>query len=173
MTVTSNALRMVDLMFNKTMNDPQKLEIKVALKMLKPIAQVFEAITDPAQMCNYFIATSSGRMIEGAILTWTFPEMDTAFPVRIKRVVDNELILYSWDDMEGVSTDVEITFKAMSEAETFVTIREGIKENTESGLRWLKSNTEGWANFLCCLKAWVEHGINLRKGAFAPSQMPS
>ena len=27
-------------------------------------------------------------------------------------------------------------------------------------------NTEGWANFLACLKAYLEYGINLRKGAF-------
>ena len=26
--------------------------------------------------------------------------------------------------------------------------------------------TEGWANFLACLKAYLEYGINLRKGAF-------
>lgn len=27
-------------------------------------------------------------------------------------------------------------------------------------------NTEGWANFLACLKAYLDYGINLRKGAF-------
>lgn len=25
---------------------------------------------------------------------------------------------------------------------------------------------EGWANFLACLKASLDHGVNLRKGAF-------
>ncbi len=33
-------------------------------------------------------------------------------------------------------------------------------------VNWLRRNTEGWANFLDCLKAWLEYGINLRKGAF-------
>jgi hypothetical protein len=32
--------------------------------------------------------------------------------------------------------------------------------------KWLMGNTEGWANFLACLKAYLEYGINLRKGAF-------
>ena len=41
-----------------------------------------------------------------------------------------------------------------------------LKSLPEAGLAWLKGNTEGWANFLACLKAYVEHGINLRKGAF-------
>jgi len=39
-------------------------------------------------------------------------------------------------------------------------------DNDEAGIKWLKSNTEGWANFLACLKAFLEYGINLRKGAF-------
>ncbi|MDR2039959.1 MAG: hypothetical protein LBQ60_18715 [Bacteroidales bacterium] len=30
----------------------------------------------------------------------------------------------------------------------------------------LQNITEGWANFLACLKAWMEYGINLCKGAF-------
>jgi hypothetical protein len=42
----------------------------------------------------------------------------------------------------------------------------GLQNNDEAGRRWLMQNTEGWANFLACLKAWLEYGINLRKGAF-------
>jgi len=39
-------------------------------------------------------------------------------------------------------------------------------KNDDVGINWLKSNTEGWANFLACLKAYLEYGINLRKGGF-------
>lgn len=56
---------------------------------------------------------------------------------------------------------------------TYVRITEKSKENNEAGIGWLKRNTEGWANFLACLKAWLEYGINLRKDAFNPSQLPS
>ena len=35
-----------------------------------------------------------------------------------------------------------------------------------NSLKWLVGNTEGWANFLACLKAWMEYKVNLRKGAF-------
>jgi len=34
------------------------------------------------------------------------------------------------------------------------------------GIQWFGGNTEGWANFLACLKAYLEFGINLRKGGF-------
>ena len=36
----------------------------------------------------------------------------------------------------------------------------------EVGLKWLVGNTEGQANFLACLKAWMEYKVNLRKVAF-------
>jgi hypothetical protein len=39
-------------------------------------------------------------------------------------------------------------------------------DNDQAGINWLKGNTEGWANFLACLKAYLEYGINLRKGGF-------
>jgi len=47
-----------------------------------------------------------------------------------------------------------------------VTVSEKGRENDEPGIYWLKGNTEGWANFLACLKAYLEYGINLRQGAF-------
>jgi hypothetical protein len=55
---------------------------------------------------------------------------------------------------------------------TFISITEKGKPNNENGITWLKRNTEGWANFLTCLKAWMEYGIHLREGAFNKSQLP-
>ena len=36
----------------------------------------------------------------------------------------------------------------------------------EQNLKWVIQNTAGWANFLACMKAYLEYGINLRKGAY-------
>ncbi len=47
-----------------------------------------------------------------------------------------------------------------------MTITERSRANDEEGIKWLKENTAGWANFLACLKAYLEYEINLRKGAF-------
>jgi len=61
---------------------------------------------------------------------------------------------------------VEMTLSGRLDNSTLVTITEKSRKPDESGIRWLQGNTEGWANFLACLKAWLEYGINLRKGAF-------
>ncbi|MBB1283670.1 SRPBCC domain-containing protein [Flavisolibacter sp. BT320] len=148
------------------------LQIKTALRVAKQVRVVFEAIVDPVQMSNYFISHGSNRMEEGKTVHWSFPEMEGSFPVQVIKVMDDKEIIFTWNDTDGSETTVTITLQPVSETVTFVTITEGEKAATDDGIRWLKSNTEGWANFLACLKAFLEYGISLRKGAFDPSQMP-
>ena len=150
-----------------------ELEIKAGLQVLKQVKEVFEAIVDPEKMKNYFISKSSGYMKEGESLIWKFPEMDIEFTVKIGKIEKDKYISYYWDGaFDGEQTFVEINLLPVEDKVTFVSITEKSKPNNEAGIKWLKSNTEGWANFLACLKAWMEYGIHLRKGAFNASQMP-
>lgn len=143
----------------------QPLEIKTRIQILKPANEVFEAIVDPLKMSNYFISKSSGRMEEGKTLMWRFPEFDMEFPVRIGKIEENKYISYYWD-VDEVELLVEMTLTPRTNNSTLVTITEKSRENDEAGIKWLQGNSEGWANFLACLKAYLEYGINLRKGAF-------
>jgi uncharacterized protein YndB with AHSA1/START domain len=143
----------------------QTLEIEVALQILKPVNEVFDAIVDPDKMSKYFISKSSGRMEEGKQVMWQFPEFDLEFPVRVGKIEINKYISYYWDT-DGIELFVEMTLKTSDNYSTIVTITEEQRDNDEAGIKWLKGNTAGWANFLACLKAYLEYGINLRKGAF-------
>ncbi|HYF30153.1 MAG TPA: SRPBCC domain-containing protein [Chitinophagaceae bacterium] len=149
----------------------QPLEIKASIKILKPPHEVFEAIVDPQKMSGYFISESTGRMESNTSLVWKFPELDMEFPVRVLKV-EPTFISFTWNDVDGTETTTEITLKPMPANETLVSIIEKGRNNDEEGINWLRRNTEGWANFLACLKAYLEYGINLRKGAFDLSQMP-
>ena len=143
----------------------QTLEIKAKLQILKPANEVFEAIVDPSKMKNYFISKSSGKMVEGKQLSWQFPEFDMEFPVRADKIEKDKYISYYWN-VDGKDLLVEMTLTPAGPGSTIVTITEKSMKNDEAGIKWLKGNTEGWANFLACLKAYLEYGINLRKGAF-------
>ena len=143
----------------------QALEIKAALQISKPADEVFDAIIDPFKMSNYFISKGSGKMEEGKQIIWQFPEFDSDFPIRVGKIEKNKYISFYWD-MDGIELFVDITLTSRSCNSTLVTITEKSRKNDESGIKWLKGNTEGWANFLACLKAFLEYGINLRKGAF-------
>jgi uncharacterized protein YndB with AHSA1/START domain len=143
----------------------QSLEIKTALQILKPVNEVFEAIVDPIKMSSYFISKSSGRMETGKQIMWQFPEFDLEFPVRVYKIIKDKYISYRWD-VEGTELLVEMTLNPRGEGSTLVTVTEKSRANDEEGIKWLKGNTAGWANFLAGLKAYLEYGINLRKGAF-------
>lgn len=140
----------------------EKLEIKVGIQIQKPIDQVFEAIVNPAEMTQYFISKGSGRMETGKDLQWEFPEFDGAYTVRVKEVNVPDKVEFEWDG----NTVTTILLTSTLENNTIVKITEGVKDNDEAGILWLRQNTEGWANFLACLKAWVEYKVHLRVGAF-------
>jgi uncharacterized protein YndB with AHSA1/START domain len=142
-----------------------KLEINCAMQIQKPIHEVFEAIVNPVKMSNYFISSSTGIMEEGKNLIWKFPEFDIECPVKVIKVENNKYVSFYWDN-DGFELLVEITLSEKENNSTLVTITEKSMENNQVGLKWLAGNSFGWSNFLACLKAYLEYGINLRKGAF-------
>ena len=147
------------------MND-QPLEIRARLQISKPVHEVFEAIVDPQKMSNYFIEKSTGRMEQGKELMWKFPEFIQQILIKVDKIEKDTYVSYFWEGVEGKELLVEMNLTAKDADKTLVTITEKSMDNDELGIKWLKSNTEGWANFLACMKAYLEYGINLRKGGF-------
>ena len=143
----------------------EKLEINVAMQIGKPQNEVFEAIVNPEKMSNYFISESSGIMEEGKTLRWKFPEFDEEFPIEVGKIEKNRYVSFYWE-MEGNKLLVEISLIPKENDSTLVSVSEKSRENNEEGLKWLSGNSFGWSNFLSCMKAYLEYGINLRKGAF-------
>ncbi len=139
-----------------------KLIAKATIQIQKPIDEVFEAIVNPEKMTKYFISESSGRLETGKELMWKFPEFPGEFRVKDIKVEDNRLISFVWDE----ETVVNISLEAQPDGSTIVRVTEDGKINNPDNIKWLTENTEGWANFLACMKAYLEYGIQLRKGAF-------
>lgn len=138
------------------------LNIKASIQIQKPINTVFENIVNPDKMMQYFIGSSTGKITENAELIWTFPEFDEKCPVSITEFIPNKKISFVWDP----ETVVTIELQEQTDKSTLVKVTEGSKDVNEKNIKWFAGNTEGWANFLACLKAFSEYQINLRKGAF-------
>ncbi|MBT8327057.1 MAG: SRPBCC domain-containing protein [Bacteroidia bacterium] len=139
-----------------------KLISKSALQIQKPIEEVFEGIVNPEKMTNYFISESSGPLETGKEVMWKFPEFEDWYPVTAITIETNRSISFVWDPDTVVIMDLE----AQPDNSTLVKVTENGKEFSEQNLEWVLENTGGWANFLACLKAYLEYGIQLRKGAF-------
>ncbi len=153
-------------------------------KIQKPVAEVFDAVYRPEKLRGYFTSGGSdGPLDEGKTVLWTFndagPEAMTV-PVTVKETIKNRLIRFSWAASEGVydpvtgsvphpggyDTVVEMSFEPLGEKETLVKIMEGEWRSTQDGLQGSYGNCQGWTHMSVCLKAYLEHGINLRRGSF-------
>lgn len=139
-----------------------RLESNAIIQIQKPVEEVFEGIINPEKMTQYFISESSGKMETGKELIWKFPEFDATFPITKVKTETNHLISFVWDP----ETVVRITLEKLEDNSTIVRVHEGKKDLTDDNLKWALENSGGWANFLACMKAYLEYGIQLRKGAY-------
>lgn len=158
-----------------------ELKFRVAARIAKPVHEVFEAVADPAKLSHYFTTGGAkGRLETGATVEWDFHDFPGAFPVHVIEVMPDEKIVLEWQAAEGEAPNVEggdlrnadyrtrvtMTFKGLDDGRTLVEIAEQGWRETQGALDASYGNCQGWSQMLCALKAWVEHGINLRDGMY-------
>ena len=155
-----------------------ELKFQVQAKINKPRHEVFEAVYDPKKLSAYFTtAGSSGPLKEGSEVIWKFADYDGDIPVTVKKVVPNELIVLEWDAAEsdlssdmpvsaGYKTRVEMKFESLGPKSTLVKIAESGWKETQRALNGSYGNCHGWTQMQASLKAYLEHGINLRDGYY-------
>lgn len=160
------------------------VKFRVAVRVAKPVDEVFDAVADPAKLSKYFTTGGTkGEMKPGATMQWDFHDYPGAFDVEIIEVTPGERIVIEWpayesdppnvDDAEShdpgavadYKTTVTIDFKPV-DGGTMVHIAEEGWPDTPRGRGGSYANCQGWSQMLCCLKAWAEHGINLRQGMY-------
>jgi uncharacterized protein YndB with AHSA1/START domain len=139
-----------------------QLKFKVQARIQKPVAEVFDAVYNPKKLSSYFTTGGASAPLDpGTTVTWDFADFPGAFPVHVKEVEKNRLIAFEWDKQR-----VEMTFEALDDNNTLVSISEGTWPETQKGLDQSYGNCHGWTQMSCALKAWIEHGINLREGFY-------
>jgi uncharacterized protein YndB with AHSA1/START domain len=160
-----------------------ELKFRVAARIARPVHDVFEAVADPAQLSRFFATGGAqGRLESGATVTWDFHDFPGAFPVEVVEAVPDERIVLKSKASEGEPPNVEGGEMTQADYQTTVTIlfspvddgqrtlveiaEEGWRE-TDGALKASYGNCQGWSQMLCALKAWLEHGINLREGMYS------
>lgn len=147
-------------------------KFQVQTKVLKPVAEVFDAVINPKKLSGYFTRTAT-PMLEGGTAMWSFPELPGEFPVKITRIIPSKLITFDWDTLEGdYQTHVEIEFEPYDAQSTIVKISESGWKPTQKGLDGSYLNCQGWTHMSLCMKAFLEYGINLRQGSFPDMSSP-
>ncbi|SMC99214.1 SRPBCC family protein [Primorskyibacter flagellatus] len=146
-----------------------ELKFTVAGRIAKPVEEVFEAVVSPDLLSQYFTTGGArGRLESGVEVTWDFHDFPGAFPVMVLEVIPNKKIVLQWeaDQKTATWTTVTMEFSPLDDGRTLVRISEYGWPETEAGLTSCFGNCEGWTAMLCAMKAWLEHGINLRDGFY-------
>lgn len=140
-------------------------KFQVQLKIRKPVAEVFDAVVKPERLSGYFVQKSSGPLVEGATVYWTFSEVPGDHPVIVRQVQNNERIVLEWAAASGgYDTRIEMSFESLDAGSTMVRIQESGWKDDEADIEASYSNCGGWMHMMTCLKAYLEYGINLRDG---------
>lgn len=128
----------------------------------KPAAQVFEAFIDPALTSRFWFSKGSGRLEAGKRVRWDWEMYGASTEVDVKAVEENRRILIEWDGPER-PTSVEWTFEPRGEDRTYVTVRNwGFRGDADQAVAQALDSTGGFNLLLAGLKAFLEHGIELK-----------
>ena len=139
------------------------VEVNVRERVLKPIAEVFDAIIDPTKLAQFFVSHGSAPLRSGTKVEWEFADVGASISVDVIEVVQDERIVFEWA-APGTKTRVTIRMQADDPSTTVVIINEAAFAMDEQGVKRAMGQTGGWTYFLACLKGYVQFGINLRVG---------
>lgn len=137
---------------------------QVQLKVRKPATEVFDAVVTPDKLTRYFVQTASAPLVEGTTVKWRFAEIPGEHEVRVIRVVPDQALTLELDRPAGGTLQVEMVFLPIDASATTLKISETGWRMTPEDLSESYGNAGGWMHMMCCLKAFLEYGINLRAG---------
>jgi len=139
----------------------QTVFAKAEMLIRRPVSEVFKAFTDPAMTTKFWFTKSSGNLVAGQRVEWTWEMYNVTVPVLVKAIEPNQRIQVEWGNYDDM-TSVEWTFKSLSEDSTFVSIvNNGFSGDAEQLIGQVRDSTEGFTLVLAGLKAYLEYGIQL------------
>lgn len=134
--------------------------MNTAMLVRRPVAEVFEALVDPAITTKFWFTHSTGRLETDARVKWSWEMYGVSADVTVKAVDPGKRIVIVWPGHSGPTT-VEWTFDAREDG-TFVSVTEsGFTGDGDSLVTQVADSTQGFSLMLAGLKAYLEHHVQL------------
>ncbi|MEO8512365.1 MAG: SRPBCC domain-containing protein [Ignavibacteria bacterium] len=140
----------------------EKIKFTVAVRISKPLPEVFKAFTDNEIISKYFVTAASAPIkAVGDKITWSWGEHKAE--IVITEFVENKRVAFTWP---GYKVDYDLNclfeFEIVDDKTRVVVTEEGWKDD-EAGINSSLMNNSGWKDMLLSMKAWVMYNIDLRK----------
>jgi uncharacterized protein YndB with AHSA1/START domain len=138
--------------------------VDVGMLVRRPPHEVFEALADPSITTRFWFTKSTGRMAQGAELTWEWEMYRASGRVWVKEVQADRRIRFTWDGYDpSHPTTVEFQFIPYENDTTYLQVTEtGFSGDADTQVRRALDSTAGFTFLLSSLKAALEHDITLR-----------
>jgi len=134
--------------------------VKAEMFIRKDVAEVFQAIVDPAITTKIWFTKSSGKLEKGKTIEWEWEMYNHKVNVEVLEIIENQKIIFNWGNYDRPSI-VEWEFRAI-EGGTFVSVTNEIEHDTpEKLIAEVRDSTEGFTLVLANLKAYLEFNILL------------
>jgi uncharacterized protein YndB with AHSA1/START domain len=138
--------------------------VDVGMLVRRPPDEVFEALADPSVTTRFWYTRSTGRMTEGAELTWTWEMYGVSSKVWVEEVRPGRVIRFRWDGYDPVHpTTVRFELTPYQGDTTYLRITQtGFTGDDGTQVSKALDSTAGFTFLLSSLKAALEHDITLR-----------
>ena len=151
-----------------TRETPTAIEARAGMLIRKPVAEVFEAVVDPAITSRFWFSRGSDRLDAGREVRWDWDVYGVSAQVRPKAIERERRILVEWSAYEAPS-EIEWIFTPGPEG-TFVAVTSrGFAGDHDRIVAPAIESTEGFALVLAGMKAFLDHGIALN---LVPDRFP-
>lgn len=143
-------------------NKMEKIKFTVATRIEKPIEEVFKAFTDNHILEKYFVTKASAPITAvGDKIEWSWGEVKSQ--ITITEFVENKTVAFTWPAYKAnYDIHCRFEFETVDGKTRVVVTEEGWKTDGE-GITSSLANNNGWTHMLLSMKAWVMHGVDLRK----------
>lgn len=140
----------------------EKIKFQVAVRIEKPINEVFKAFTDNEMLTKYFVTSASAPIkAAGDKITWSWGEHKTE--IKVTEFEENKIVAFTWPGFK-VNYDINVTFIFEEvDGKTRVSVTEEGYKNDDDGINSSFMNNAGWKEMLLSMKAWVMYNVDLRK----------
>ena len=139
------------------------LGIRRSVVIHQPREKVYRAVVDPTELARYFVDEASGPLETGNTVIWRWQEERDE--THCEEATENERLVLTWKPYKvtDYTTRCTITFQpTKEEGATKVELEEVGWRDDETGVASMVEHSSGWTHMLLCMKAYLEHGVDLR-----------
>lgn len=157
--------------FGNTGCEGQAMErnFNVATTIHRSIEDVFNAIVEREQLAQYFTDSADRGLDTRGRTVWHWTNWGD-HPVTVTRVEAPRLIEFTinsgdWSKTEADHYDIicAIELETLENGETKVNISERGWKTDSASIKASHEQCGGWMHMVLCLKAYLQHGIDLRE----------